>query len=1358
VAVTSTEEFERGLSLTGYIPQRLARRLAAGAISSAETSAEFGAFLLSDIAGFTTHVEQLSIAGSVGVERFTAAMDHYFATMAEIITATGGDVLSIAGDSFLCSWPAANEAALTDAVVAAAGAALEVQRRLHRYPIDGERVIETRIGLAAGPHVTALAGGADDRWEIVTGGAEIDALTIAEGAARSGDVIATPMAAQLLAQHASLRPVGDGFAVVSSLLENRPARSEEVSTASSVELSLDALRPYLPPFARAMDQVHDPRWLAEFRRVTVLIAKPSGLTNASSLDLPRLQRSVELYQRIVRRYEGSSEVLIDSKGIVMFSVFGLPPMSHADDAGRAVRAGMDLLDGFAELNEDVSIGVASGRAFCGLLGSDVRRHYSIAGNVVNLAARLMQASHQNVLCDRNSAQSVHEQFSFQVMNPITVKGRSDQVMVYRPSGRVMTQQALRPMVGRDQQRDQLIAHLDSLANGEGSVAVVMGEAGIGKSRFIAEFTGSTSSRGVRLLVAAADSVERSTSYFAWRGVINDLLGVRPDDTAADMSSALSRRLGTDSDLLKLAPLLSSILGGQIDDSPFTASMSGDARAANTARLIVEILRAQANERPTALVVEDAHWLDSASMDVLVKATSGIPTLLAVITTRPSPEVQPADLERLMNSGGAELFQLEPLTPDQTMQLAANSLGIDRVPDELRAFIIDRAAGHPFFCEQLLNSMVESAALRVSGRTCTVGTLDWEALPTTVEGVIISRLDRLSQSEQWCLKTGAVLGRTFDADVLRSILPSAADHASVDQHLAALVATGLITNESPGTYSFGHVITRDVTYAAMTSSQRQPLHGSAAAWYEASSTDDRRLRVALLAHHWMNAGEPARAVPYLEQAGFEALRTGLNQQALLFFGRAEEAQTATGIKPEQLVRARWIKGKATAHYFLGDMPKSTEYFHQALAIFDRRVPHGKWATWFGFVRGLIIQAIHRAWPSHFVGRRADRAAPLNDAVDCYATLTRINYLNGLSRVETFYPTVKGLNVAESAGPSAKLAVSLSQFSVLWSLLGRNRLSGWYARRATQLAESLGPNRAPHNVWSNYALACASRGAWAEGIGALDRALEIILNIGDVNMQAYATQTRSAMQLCSGHFAAASESWFQTREIGRRANNTQLVAWGLLDEVQTLIGRDEVTRAASVLEEALATPTAPTDGSSAIEKEYTEALVAAAQRRWEHAIAHADIVVQTVAAKPPTGFPWVEFCADSLDIYLRAAADDTDPWATANRADLIRKARAGRKVLKGTSSQFWHIRPRVQLVSGRLALIDGKQRRAEHAFASAMRSAEKLGMEYTAAVARFELGSATSDDESKVRLQEAIDVFSRLGAIARLREASAVLASR
>jgi hypothetical protein len=149
---------------------------------------------------------------------------------------------------------------------------------------------------------------------------------------------------------------------------------------------------------------------------------------------------------------------------------------------------------------------------------------------------------------------------------------------------------------------------------------------------------------------------------------------------------------------------------------------------------------------------------------------------------------------------------------------------------------------------------------------------------------------------------------------------------------------------------------------------------------------------------------------------------------------------------------------------------------------------------------------------------------------------------------------------------------------------------------------------------------------------------------------------------------------------------------------------------------------------------------------------------VAAKPPTGFPWVEFCADSVDIYLRADADDTDPWARSNRADLIRKARAGLKVLKGTSGQFWHIRPRVQLLVGRLALVDGKQRRAERSFLAAMRSAEKLGMEYTAAIARFELGSSTADDESKVRLQEAIDVFSRLGAIARLREASAVLAAR
>ena len=225
-----------------------------------------------------------------------------------------------------------------------------------------------------------------------------------------------------------------------------------------------------------------------------------------------------------------------------------------------------------------------------------------------------------------------------------------------------------------------------------------------------------------------------------------------------------------------------------------------------------------------------------------------------------------------------------------MALVRQRLGVAAIPDALAMFVTERVDGHPFFCEELLRAMQDSGVIRVSDGTCTVGDLARIDLPTTVEGVIVSRLDRLTPGQQLCLKVASVIGRVFRARMVQETHPVDAERPLVGGHLGALTVADLTAIESPEpdlAYLFKHVITRDVAYESMPYAQRQPLHRSAAMWYERHHGDDLAPHYALLAYHWARAADAAKAVHYLDKASEQALGAGAFRETVVFLTQAIE---------------------------------------------------------------------------------------------------------------------------------------------------------------------------------------------------------------------------------------------------------------------------------------------------------------------------------------------------------------------------------------------------------------------------------------------------------------------------------------
>ncbi|HEV3464991.1 MAG TPA: AAA family ATPase, partial [Actinomycetota bacterium] len=544
--------------------------------------------------------------------------------------------------------------------------------------------------------------------------------------------------------------------------------------------------PYLPRAMLASLVAGHEEWLAELRQITVVFANLPDLDHRAGLE--EADEVMRALQGALYRYEGSiNKLSIDDKGTTLVAALGLPPLAHEDDPARGVQAGLAMCAALAGLGLRAAVGVTTGRAFCGAVGHRRRREYTMLGAVVNLAARLMQEAGDGVLCDAATAEAARSALAFEALTPVRVKGRVGPVPVYRPgrprraAGRGLEPVARDPLVGREAEWEVLEEALRRLTgDGPGAVRVLVleGEAGAGKSRLVAELVDQAVAAGVPVLTGAGDAVERNTPWHAW----HDLFGRLPAFDGADL--AARRRLvldllGPDPELRDLAPLLNPVLALELPETPASAQLSGQGRAGRTRELLVLLLRAVVGDKPTVLVIEDAHWLDSASTGLVLALSRERLPLLLVVATRPRTEGGTTVEEelawnayrQLLRAPNIDLLILDRLSAAAVEALVGQRLGTRDVPDVLA-----------------------------------------RRLPHTVHGAITSRIDRLSPTQQLTVKVASVIGRVFAVGILRDVHPlrqAVARTLTADlTEIERADLTVLDTPEPDLSYLFKHVIIQE----------------------------------------------------------------------------------------------------------------------------------------------------------------------------------------------------------------------------------------------------------------------------------------------------------------------------------------------------------------------------------------------------------------------------------------------------------------------------------------------------------------------------------------------------------------------
>jgi class 3 adenylate cyclase len=883
--------------------------------------ATHGAALFVDISGFTQLTDVLTrhLGMSQGAEELSIYLNAIYNALIEVIETFGGSVVCFSGDAVTCwfSADAPDDGALPRACLLAVAAALAVQRAIQRFEVvsvaGGEIVlIAIKASVAAGQAQRLLVGDPAVQLFDVVAGSTIDRMASGEQLAQKGEVLVAPEVVTLIGEQLEIsgwrtNDEGQRFALVVGLQQAVGAVPKHIVHKP---LGLAQVRQWMPSQVYERLTTGQDAFLAELRSIVALFVSFAGLeydTDTNAQD--RLDQFIRWVQHLLARYDGTLlQLTIGDKGSYLYIVFGAP-VTHEDDPLRALMFALTLrmlppeLDWVTELR----IGISQGPLRIGAYGSTTRRTYGALGDDVNLAARLMSmAQAQQVLVTGRIMRTAEDQFVFTDLGEHVLKGKSEPMRIFALEG----QQRQQPytnmtprnrntngvMVGREREQALLRERLLELhTNDQGGVVIIEGEPGIGKSRLVAELRAAAHALGITSFVGAASAIEQATLYFSWREIFAQLLDLNVLIDPVARRQHLTDLLEEEPELLQLAPLLNTVLLLEMPDNQTTAALAGKLRADTTRELLMSFLSASTRRSPKILILEDTHWLDSASWALAFEATQ-VSRQLLIITTRPLAPPEADSLSLLLTHPATLHIKLEPLSLAETLTLVEQRLGITQLPPDGIELFRERSQGNPFFTEELAYTLRDSGALVIEEQDCRLapGVTDLQAFgfPVTLQTAIIGRIDRLLPTQQLVLKVASVIGRVFAWRILAAIYPIAGNHADLAERVADLERSGLLLIESPEpelAYSFKHVITQDVAYNLMLFAQRRHLHEEIALWYEYHYLDDLAPYYALLAHHWRSAGDAQRAIIYFRQAGEQAMRDGAHQEATRFLQAAAELQ-------------------------------------------------------------------------------------------------------------------------------------------------------------------------------------------------------------------------------------------------------------------------------------------------------------------------------------------------------------------------------------------------------------------------------------------------------------------------------------
>lgn len=1339
-------------TLQSFVPGPIQRRLLRVPHAPREPVSEVlsAALIFTDISGFSALTERLAARGERGAEEIQRMLNLVFGQQVGLISEHGGEVWGFAGDATLGLWPV-DEGGLAEAVLRASQCGLAIQEAIGGLEVGDDTELQLRTVVAAGEMQMPIVGGCDGRWEALLAGPPLDGVDAALRRAAPGEIVLSPRAWNLVSPDCEGETSPDGSC--SLIRVSRPVAPKSSAFVPLPQESEAALRAYAPRSVQSRLEAGQLEWLAEFRRLTTMFVNVKGLDSVRPDFLGTLQSAIRCVQDAVYRYDGSiNQVMIDDKGTVVVAGWGVAHHTHEDDAVRGTLAAMAIEAELRRLELTSSIGLTTGRAFMGTRGNPRRREYAMIGDVVNLSARLMQAA-DPVLCDAPTRADARHRLLFDALPSLPIKGKRSPVSVYRPvSERRRPASDDGELVGRESESGVLFRELKALEAGRGErVVLVEGEPGIGKTRLVAELLQRAQTSTVRSLVGAADAIERSSPYYAWRQIFNQLLGLDSTWDPKAQEQTVTSLIETKPEFEGRASLLNPVLPFEFPESEIVVEMSPKARAETARHLLVRLFRSVVDSRPTMIVFEDAQWLDSASWALAEAVQRQIQPLLLVLVARISEQERTDDLRRFLDRDGVLRITLERLTQNEVMTMVCHKIGVRSLPQPVVKLIWDKAEGHPLFSEELAYALRDRELIRIQAGECEVSSEldspDAVRFPDTVQGVVTYRIDNLTLPQQLTLKIASVLGRTFQLSVLREVHPIPEDRAGLDEQLQEITRLGLVrftTRDPHPTFTFKHAITQEVAYGLLSYAQRRRLHRAVAESFERKR--EFASAYALLAHHWKSAEVPEKALEYLDKAGEQALlRDYANERAVRFFTEAVELEAEQGVSEKQttLHRARRYRQLGEAYFNLGRFPEGHSELERTLSVLGRPRPGSRRGLVRRLVGELLRQASHRLLPSMIRRREVGQSPLLLEAVRAYSRLGSIYYVTE-QKAPFVLSLLSGLNLAERAGLTPELALAYANMGNVAGHIPLHALARAYVQLALQAAHRLDQPSTTALVLARTSIYRTAMGDW-QVRELLERSMDIADRLNNHYQWEESTMILSVLSHHRGQFDLGAELGARLYERACQSRTPIHQVWGVAARAQSVLRQGDADHAARLAETTLELleQSVTSIPDVAIMAYGVLATARIRQGELDLAVEAARATAAQIARSSGVGYLTAPGFSGMAEVYLTLwergdrAVDGTSVPQRASRAcqAFVRYARRYRSA-----------QPEALLFQGRSYWLGAEPRRAQRTWRRSLTAAERLSMPYDEGLAHYEIARHLNpgNPSRTEHLGRAAEIFSRLGA--------------
>ena len=886
----------------------------------------------------------------------------------------------------------------------------------------------------------------------------------------------------------------------------------------AVDLSLKALQQQISDLETSQTAATQSK--GERRQTTILFSDLSGYTAmGEKLDPEDVQELMNRIKteaiRIVEHHEGTVNQFVGDEILALFGI----PIAHEDDPVRAVKAALELHDMVRKLSEEVEpligrpltmhSGINTGLIVTAI--ADVRDgKIALTGDTVNTGARLLAlAKEDEILISPQTHDRISPFFKTEALDPQAMKGKAKPMIPYRILGETTIstrieaaeQRGFTTYIGREEELATLNACLEKAIQGEGQVVTIKGEAGLGKSRLIYEFLKEINDEKIIILEGRCQSYGVSSPYLPFLDALRKDLGMRTEDTPAELHEKVVSRLTVmDSSLERYIPVFLHLLSIPSEKYPLPEELKGEKLKQEIEEGLVLINTLNKKQLTKVWILEDWHWVDDASNETFMRHMDIMASLQMMVVLLHRPEYTPELKHCLFHTA----IELKGINEQDVESMIQGIYAVDQVPEGFAAQIVQHSGGNPFFIEELCNLLKEDETVMIEeGRIILHKAIEQITFPQSVQAVIRTKLDRLYDESREVINLASVIGRDFLKPILGQITIKLNDLSKSLDNLKTAELIRQLENLPEITYQFKHAITQQVTYQTLLIKRRTLLHRLVGETIEALYPKRLEEQFEILAYHYSKSSDLEKAIHYLDLAGDKAARNYSIIDARTFYKEALELIDAEpNLKNEDM--AAWktkrieisLKWAQISHYaapeeFLVVLETSLSYAEELKD--ESKIAHlNYWFAQRNVLTGDLKNAIA------YFSLSIELAEKLNDKAllaQACAAIGRVyffeaEYLKSNESVE------RGILLLEELNEKNDVAYASGILCGSYGLTGDIKKALSHGEHAIKLSEETGDlsRKANAHVWLGSAY--LSHGNWGKAIEASKLTIEIAQPFGEM----------------------------------------------------------------------------------------------------------------------------------------------------------------------------------------------------------------------------------------------------------------------